>query len=124
MLSRFILVGRKARIAFILVAALVGACASIHDSPDYERHRYSQVIEPYERDDVMYFDVILSAQFPDSDAAAEQVRMGWLEGWLEQGSMCPDGYEIVARREFEMLEYNPAHSDIRYEFKCKPRPVA
>jgi hypothetical protein len=108
------------RSILILFCGLVlCSCASIHESADFERHRYSQVTEPLERDDVIYFDVTFSPQFPDDDAEAEATRMEWLEGWLEQQKICGDkGYEIVTRRSFEMMEYNPAHHDIRYEFKC------
>jgi hypothetical protein len=100
------------------------SCASIHESADFERHRYSAVTEPFERDDVIYFDVTFSPQFPDNDAEAEATRMEWLDGWLEQRKMCGKrGYEIVKRRPFEMMEYNPANHDIRYEFNCGPAPA-
>jgi hypothetical protein len=109
--------------ALLLFTLTLGACANIHESPDYERHRFSQIVEPYDRKDVMYFDVTFSAQYPDDDEAAEAIRMAWLEGWLDQRNKCQDGFEIVARRPFEMLEDNPAHHDLRYEFKCQSRPV-
>jgi hypothetical protein len=113
------------RVSFVLagLAMLAGGCESIHESADYQRHRYSQVIEPYDRNDVMYFDVTFSAEYPDDDEAAEQVRMEWLEGWLEQRKMCDTGFEIVDRRDFDMMEDNPARHDMRYEFKCTSRPV-
>lgn len=111
-------------VILILSALILWSCASIHDSPDFERHRYSQVVEPYDRNDVLYFDVMFSAQFPDDDAAAEATRMEWLEGWLEQRKLCGEsGYEIVLRRPFEMMEDNPARYDIRYEFKCESPPA-
>ncbi len=102
-----------------LLGILLVACTNIHESPDYERHRYSQLSEPFERNDVLYFDVTFDPNFPDGDPAAEAKRMEWLSGWLEQRNMCPDGYEILKRRPFEMLEHNPARYDIRYEVKCK-----
>lgn len=108
----------------ILPAAVLVACSSIHESPDFERHRYSQLTEPFERNDVVYFDATFDANFPDGDPAAEAKRMEWLSGWLKQRKMCLDGYEILKRRPFEMLENNPARHDIRYEVKCKIRPEA
>lgn len=111
-------------IQIVLGGLVLCSCASIHESADFERHRYSQVTEPFDRDDVIYFDVTFSAQFPDDDADAEATRMEWLEGWMEQRKMCGDkGYEIVTRRSFEMMEYNPANHDIRYEFKCGSAPA-
>jgi hypothetical protein len=45
--------------------------------------------------------------------------MAWLDSWLEVRKLCPDGYEILDRRPFETLDYNPAHHDLRYELRCK-----
>jgi hypothetical protein len=120
--KKFFPAGRA--MVIVLCGLIVSSCASINDSPDFARHRYSQVMEPYDRNDVVYFDVTFSPQFPDDDAAAEATRMKWLEGWLEQRKMCGDnGYEIIVRRPFEMMEDNPAHHDIRYEFKCGSPPA-
>ena len=118
-------IGSVGRALLIISGGLIlCSCASINNSPDFARHRYSQVMEPYDRNDVVYFDVTFSPQYPDDDAAAEATRMEWLEGWLEQRKMCGDnGYEIVTRRQFEMMEDNPAHHDIRYEFKCGSPPA-
>jgi hypothetical protein len=110
------------RFAVALIFAILSACASINNSPDFARHRYSQIVEPYDRDDVLYFDVTFSPDLPDDDAVAEQTRMKWLEGWLEQRKMCANGYEIVSRHRIETLDYNPAHHDVRYEFKCVSAP--
>lgn len=104
-----------------LLATLPAACSSVHESPDFERHRYSQLTEPFERNDVVYFDATFDANYPDADPAAEAKRMEWLSGWLKQRKMCLDGYEIMQRRPFDMLENNPARHDIRYEVKCKIR---
>jgi len=106
----------------VLLAAVLAGCASFNESPDFVRHRYSQLTEPFERNDVVYFDATFDPNYPDGDPAAEAKRMEWLSGWLAQRKMCPDGYEILKRRPFEMLENNPARYDIRYEVKCKIRP--
>jgi hypothetical protein len=97
---------------------LLNGCGNLYESADFQRHRYSQFVVPYDRNDVMYFDATFSAQFPDNDASAEELRMEWLTAWLDQRNMCPEGFEIVTRRQFDMLENNPAHYDIRYEVKC------
>jgi hypothetical protein len=106
------------RIAIFLAVLLV-SCESLYESPDFERHRYSQLIESFDRSDVIYFDVKFSPNFPDGDPVAEAKRMDWLSGWLVQRKMCPYGYDILKRRPFGMLEDNPARYDIRYEIKCK-----
>jgi hypothetical protein len=109
------------RASLPVLALLFVGCASLHESPDFVRHRYSQLTEPYDRSDVVYFDVMFDPSYPDNDSAAEAKRMEWLSDWLEKIHMCPDGYEIVKRRPFDMLENNPARYDIRYEVKCKTR---
>ena len=105
------------RVAVILILVLVSACADMHKSADFERHRYSQLSEPYDRNDVMYFDATFTADFPDN-AAGEAKRMEWLQAWLQQRNMCTDGFEVVTRRPFEPMESNPARHDIRYEVNC------
>lgn len=103
--------------ALLFTVVLLSACTDIHKSADYERHQYSQLVVPYDRTDVMYFDVTFNAEFPD-DEAAEATRMEWLMAWLGQRNMCADSFEIVDRRPFDAMENNPAHHDIRYEVKC------
>ena len=98
---------------------LLTGCASMHESPDFTRHRYSQLVEPYDRKDVVYFDAMFDASYPDGDPGAEAQRMQWLGEWLEVRKMCPGGHEVVNRRSFDMLEYNPGNYDVRYEVRCK-----
>lgn len=107
------------RLVLICVSLLLASCAGLHKSKDFERHRHSQLEKPYDRDDVFYFDVSFTAQYPDNDEVAEATRMEWLARWLEQRSLCADGFEIVDRRPFAFLERNPARHDMRYEVKCK-----
>lgn len=101
------------------VVVFLTGCAGMHESPDFIRHRYSQLTEPYERKDVVFFDAMFDVSYPDGDPGAEALRMQWLSEWLEARNMCPDGHEVVTRREFEMLEYNPGNYDVRYEVRCK-----
>ncbi len=107
--------------AIVLLATMLVGCAGMHESPDFERHRFSQLSEPFERTGILHFDVTFGPNYPDDDAVAEAKRMEWLASWLEQRKMCLDGYEILQRRPFGMLEHNPARYDLRYEVKCKPQ---
>ncbi|MBT8444935.1 MAG: hypothetical protein HKN81_04745 [Gammaproteobacteria bacterium] len=107
-------------IVFVLAtAALLSACDSIHESKDFERHRYSQLSEPRDRDDVLYFDVKFDANYPEDNDVAEEIRMEWLEAWLKQRKMCNDGYGIDSKRPFDAMEYNPGQYDRRYIVECK-----
>lgn len=106
------------RILLPALTALIVGCAGLHESPDYIRHRYSHLSEPYDRNDVLYFDAMFDSNYPDKVPAAEEKRMEWLSGWLEQLHMCPEGYEVLSRRLFDAFEYNPGRYDVRYEVRC------
>ena len=108
----------KVRSLVPVIVLAVAGCAGMHDSPDFERHSASQLTVPYERDDVVYFDVKLSPTYPDGDAAAEEKRMEWLQAWLDFKGLCPSGYEIVERRKFRFEELNAGRYDLRYEVAC------
>ena len=105
------------------LALVAAGCASFDESPDFERHTESRLTVPYERDDVVYFDVKLSPNLPDGDAAAEAKRMEWLQTWLDLRKLCPNGYEIVSRRPFRFEEMNAGRYDLRYEVACSPAPA-
>lgn len=101
----------------LLMILVLSNCAGIHESEDYTRHRYSRLSEPYDRNDVMYFDATFTPEFPDNEAG-EAKRMEWLRSWLDQRNICAEGFEVVTRRPFDAMESNPAQHDIRYEVSC------
>ena len=111
------------RVLILAGVAAVAGCASSLESPDYERHNSSRLTVPYERDDVVYFDVKLSANSPANDPAAEAKRMEWLQAWLDFKNLCPNGYEIKDRREFRFEELNAGRYDLRYEVACTSAPA-
>lgn len=107
-----------------VVLALVSACESIHESPDYERHTMSRLLVS-EDSDIIVFEASISPAYPENSPAGEEQRMQWLESWLLVRKLCPEGYEVLERRSFEMLEDNPAHHELRYEIRCTyPDPAA
>jgi hypothetical protein len=118
-------------ITTLLTVALTGCVAAgctAFDTPDtYNRHRLSDITLPRSGDgspsdagsDIFYFDVTVTAEFPDNNARAEAERMKWLSEWLVQRTMCPAGYEILKKRKFDYMEDNPARRDLRYEVRCK-----
>ena len=107
------------RVMLLVAVAFVAGCESIHESEDYKRHRYSQLSEPFDRDDVLYFDVKIDVNYPGDDPVAEEIRMDWLTAWLDQRNMCADGFRIASQRPYDVMEYNPGQYDRRYEVKCK-----
>lgn len=110
---------RFGRVIAIAASLLLTACSGMEKSADFDRHRYSQLTTPRDRPGVMYFDLIFPAEFPADDPAADAARMRWLSTWLAQRSLCPDGFEISKRREFDYLEDNPRGYQQRWEVVCR-----
>jgi hypothetical protein len=111
----------------VLVPALVAAgsiylagCATgaRGKSVDFDRHRFSRVIQPFDQPGKIYYDVLFSPDYPADDAVAEQARLDWLKSWLAQRQLCPAGHEVAARRPFDYLEDNPAGYQQRWEVRC------
>ncbi len=103
----------------LLVGLLVAGCSGVLDkSADFDRHRFSRLVQPFEVPGKIYFDLFFPADFPEGDAAADVARRGWLEAWLAQRRLCPEGHEVVNRRPFAYLEDNPAGYQQRWEIRC------
>lgn len=110
------LTGTAAALALALLAA--GCMDIIGHSADFDRHRYSQLVESQSRPGLIYFDVSFPAAYPAGDPAADRTRAAWLEGWLDQRRLCPAGHEVTTRRPFDYLEDNPARFQERWEVRC------
>lgn len=107
------------RYLLLLVSAGVfSGCSQMHESPDYERHTNSRISQPLDGGDYYWYDVKVTPAMPLDSEAAETKRQLWLQTWLQQRRLCPAGYEVDERREFEFLEHNPAQMDIRYKVRC------
>lgn len=108
--------------AFLALAA--AACSTpAPKTRDFDRHRFSQLVQPPGSGGALYFDVTFSPEYPRDDPAADAVRLAWLDGWLKVRRLCPAGREVVNRRPFDFLEDNPARHDERWEIACLPSAV-
>lgn len=109
-----------ARCAAVLLIGLLatGCTGSTERSADFDRHRYSRLVQPFEAPDRIWFDVMFPADYPERDAAADVVRQDWLKAWLAQRRLCPAGYEVAKRRPFGYLEDNPGGYRQRWEIRC------
>lgn len=111
----------------LFLAVLASGCASldraVDNSEDFDRHRYSRLVQPFDHPDRIYFDVVFSPDFPADDPAADAVRMKWLEGWLKQRRLCAAGHEVAIQRPFDFLEDNPAGYQQRWEVRCRAAPA-
>ncbi|MEO8443458.1 MAG: hypothetical protein ABI567_00435 [Gammaproteobacteria bacterium] len=105
--------------AALLATFLAGCTAALDKSEDFDRHRYSRLLQPFDKPATIYFDVTFSADYPADDPAADAVRMAWLQGWLTQRRLCPAGFEVPVRRAFDYLEDNPAGYQQRWEVRCQ-----
>jgi len=103
----------------VVCSMVVVSCTGMHESPDFDRHRFSQLKIIPDRDDLFFFDVMVNAGYPADDPAAEALRMKWLGAWLQTRRMCPRGFTVLRRRKFRFLEDNPGRYDFRYEVTCK-----
>lgn len=102
------------------ISLVAGCTAALDQSADFDRHRYSQMVQPYNKPGVIYFDVKFGTDYPADTPAADKAREQWLASWLAQRGLCPGGFDVVARRAFDYLEDNPAGYDQRWEIRCRP----
>lgn len=106
----------------VLLVCLAAGCASmdqaIDKSMDFDRHRYSRLVQPFDHPERIYFDVSFPADFPQDKPAAAAARMQWLAAWLKQRRLCATGHEVVKQRPFDFLEDNPAGYQQRWEIRC------
>lgn len=78
-------------LAAVAIALAVSACsAKTLDRPIMSR------FEP--TDDGFSYVSSANATYPENDAAAEQTRMDWLQEYLSLNAVCPNGYDITARK--------------------------
>jgi len=112
------------KVVFLAAAILLvsGCSTDLHNSPDYYRHSLSQLSEPLGGGDYLWFDVMLTPEYPDNNEAAEAARMQWLTDWLTTRKICVNGYTILERRPFDYMENNPARYDLRYKVQCAVAP--
>ena len=105
------------------LAVLVAGCAgALERSADFDRHRYSQLVQPFDRSGKIYFDVVFNAAYPADDPVADAKRTAWLSAWLAQKRLCAGGHEVTTRRQFDYLEDNPAGFTQRWEISCQTGP--
>ncbi|CAN5212412.1 hypothetical protein BH24PSE2_BH24PSE2_02360 [soil metagenome] len=108
--------------AQILTGLLVAVLAGCAGERDYDRHRMSRIGTTASDPGAWLYEAQIDPKYPAESAAAEAMRMEWLDDWMERGQYCADGYEVVERREFAADEPNPYGSDLRYLVKCADEP--
>ncbi|MBN8279639.1 MAG: hypothetical protein J0M16_03425 [Gammaproteobacteria bacterium] len=103
-----------------LVVLVLAACTAktLDKSADFDRHRYSRLLQPFDAPDRIYFDVRFVPDYPAGDATADRAREAWLDAWLVQRKLCADGHAVEKRRPFDYLEDNPAGYQERWEVRC------
>lgn len=107
---------RRLLVAIAAMLALT-ACAGSADK-DFDRHRLSNIGESAADPGVYVFESKISPKYPADSAAAELMRLEWLDDWMKQRAYCSEGHEVLERRAFRSDEPNPYRSDLRYSVKC------
>jgi hypothetical protein len=102
-----------------VVSGAAGCSAPGPRTTDFDRHRYSQLVQPEGPGGPLFFDVTFSADYPRDDPAADAARLAWLEGWLKRRGLCAAGFDVTVRRPFDYLESNPARHDERWAVACR-----
>ncbi len=100
-----------------LTLLAVAGCKS--GTLSWDRHNISRIHEGPQKD-VIYFDTAVTAEYPESSAAAEEIRKEWISEWLEIRNLCVNGHEVLSRRAFTREDDNPYRHDLRYELRCTP----
>ena len=106
--------------ALVLAAVLASGCAMEEKSRgDFERHNNSILRTSYQDESVLVFEAKAGAAYPADSEPAEAVRMEWLQAWLTQRGLCPNGYEIVGREPIPPGQPNFHDMDLRYLVRCR-----
>lgn len=61
------------------------------------------------------FDAEATVFYP-LEGTGERVRMDWLETWLREADMCPDGYQLTGRR---AIRSGPTTHRVYYTGRCE-----
>ncbi len=110
----------------INLLAAFGCASSPGDG--FQRHSLSRLVAVEGSNSEFVFESRADLVPTEADADAEAVRLRWIAEWLAVRGVCASGHEIVDRRPFGPMEYNPARADLRYLVRChavaaKPEPT-
>jgi len=112
-------VRNRALLALSAVAVLV-SCKLVESG--YDRHRMSRLYPDTETKGQFVFEATIAPGKPADSKEAEDERLAWLEGWLDWGRHCRDGYRIVDRGPIDPAETNVYGHDLRYRVACVSPP--
>jgi len=108
----------------LALAALFAGCALEEKSRgDFERHNQSILRDSYAEPGMLVFEAKAGAAFPADSQSAEALRMQWLDAWLVQRKLCPNGHEVQSRELIGVGEPNFHDMDLRYLIRCTDAPA-
>lgn len=105
-------------LAFALAAVLAGCVMEERSRGDFERHNQSILRDSYAEPGMLVFEAKAGAAFPADSQSAEDLRMQWLDAWLAQRKLCPNGHEVISREPIGAGEPNFHDMDLRYRIRC------
>lgn len=101
----------------LVVLAVLAQAGCVSGKSLQDRHSMSRLwASPDGRD--IFFEASVGPDYPLDSAAAEAERENWMRQWLERERLCPDGFEIIDRRQIGSALDNPYHHDLRYTLRC------
>ena len=104
-------------LAMSATSLALAACAGSAEK-DYDRHRMSAIGVSAADPGLYVFEAKTSPKYAADSAAAEEMRLEWLDDWMKRRDFCSGGYDVLERRLFRPDEPNPYRSDLRYTVKC------
>ncbi len=110
-------------VALALAAVLAGCALEEKSRGDFERHNQSILRDSYAEPGMLVFEAKAGAAFPADSKSAEALRMQWLDAWLVQRKLCPNGHEVQSRELIGVGEPNFHDMDLRYLIRCTDGPA-
>jgi len=110
-------------VALALAAVLAGCALEEKSRGDFERHNQSILRDSYAEPGMLVFEAKAGAAFPADSQSAEALRMQWLDAWLVQRKLCPNGHEVQSRELIGVGEPNFHDMDLRYLIRCTDAPA-
>lgn len=101
---------------------LAVSCAGMPQDA-YQRHSYSRLVAVEDSSSEFLFESRSDVMPTEADASPEAVRIRWIAEWLAARGACVSGHDIVDRRPFGPMEYNPMQADWRYLVRCRAAPT-
>jgi hypothetical protein len=108
---------KRLHLGTLVVALALTQFGCVSGKSLQDRHSMSRLWASPDGSDI-FFEASVGPDYPLNSAAAEAQRRSWMGQWLDRARLCPDGFEIIDRRQIGSAIDNPYHHDLRYTLRC------